>query len=303
MIEISSQPRHISVRRGAIIVSDNETELGQIDLDGVLSMIVTSRGATVTTPMIAEAAARNIPLIICNDRFQPVSVSLPLVQHSDQTRRFEAQALAKKGLKNKIWQKIIKGKVKNQTALLALYQSASVERLNRLHTLIKSGDPQNIEAQAAQVYWPALFGKDFRRDRHRDDVNTLLNYGYAIIRSAMLSAVLSTGLHPTFGIFHKNKNNPLCLVDDLMEPYRPLVDQLVKRLVERGHSTISPTVKRCLASIVTSDQAVVGATSPLFQHMSQLGYALWENLDGQKTAMPMPQLIPELEIEAMVSEC
>lgn len=280
-------------------------ELGQIDLDGVLSVIITSRGATVTTPMIAEAAARNIPLIFCNDRFQPVSVSLPLVQHSDQTRRFEAQVLSKKGLKNKIWQKIVKGKIKNQTSLLTLYRSNSAERLNRLHSMVKSGDPQNIEAQAAQVYWPALFGKDFRRDRQKGDVNGLLNYGYAIIRSSMTNAVLSTGLHPTFGIFHKNKNNPLCLVDDLMEPYRPLVDQLVKRLNERGHTDLTPAVKRCLASLVTSDHTLMGSISPLFQHMSSLSYSLWEVMNGQgtTTTMPMPQLVSELEIEAMVSEC
>jgi len=249
-------------------------------------------------------AARNIPVFLCNEKFQPVSLAQPLIQHGDQTRRFEAQAKTKKGLRNKIWQRLVIGKVRNQHQLLKLCQSGSAERLNRLASSVRPGDPENIEAQAAQVYWPALFGSSFRRDRTREDLNILLNYGYAVIRSSMTSAVLSAGLHPTFGMFHRNRNNPLCLVDDLMEPYRPLVDQVVRRLGERECQDLTPETKRCLASIVTSDQALMGTTSPLFQHMHGLCSALREIIDGQKTSsLPMPQLLPELEVEAMVSSC
>ncbi len=291
------------MRRGSIVVLEGQDELGLIDLDGVLSVIVTSRGASFTSPFVAEMASRNIPLLICNDRYQPVSITLPLIQHSDQNRRFEAQVITKKGVKNKTWQRIVSGKVKNQSALLRLVSSPAAERLKRLSGMIKSGDPENIEAQAARVYWTALLGSNFRRDRNADDINILLNYGYAIIRSSMVSAIISAGLHPTFGIFHKNKNNPFCLVDDLMEPYRPLIDQLIKRLSEKGCITLTPEVKRCLASVVASDQASVGGVSPLLQHMSNLAYSWQEIMSGKNTIMMMPQLIPELEVEVMVSEC
>lgn len=249
-------------------------------------------------------AARNIPVIICNQKFQPVSIAQPIIQHNNQTRRFEAQAKAKKGLKNRIWQRLVIGKVKNQHQLLKLKQSDSAERLNRLASLVKPGDPENIEAQAAQVYWPALFGTDFRRNREEKGINSMLNYGYAIIRSSMTSAVLSAGLHPTFGIFHHNRNNPFCLVDDLIEPYRPMVDQVIYRLEQKGYSDVTPEVKRCLASIATSDQATTGSTSPLFQHMHSLCYTLWEAIEQEKAIpLPMPQLLAELEVEAMVSSC
>lgn len=171
ILEISGQSRRLALRRGAIIVSDDSTELGQIDLDGVLSIIITSHGASLSTPLIAEIASRNIPLIICNSHFQPISISLPITEHSDQTRRYEAQALAKTGVKNRIWQKIVKAKIKNQYELLRSYQLPGAERLNRLRGLVKSGDPQNVEAQSTQVYWPSLFGKTFRRDRHKGDPN------------------------------------------------------------------------------------------------------------------------------------
>ncbi len=119
----------------------------------------------------------------------------------------------------------------------------------------------------------------------------------------MTSAVLSAGLHPTFGIFPRNRNNALCLVDDLMEPYRPLVDQLIKRLNEKGHYDLSPEVKRCLASIVTSDQFSVGKTSPLLKHMSELSFAVCESFCGQPNHMVMPELLSELELEALISQC
>jgi len=303
VIEISGEPRHISLRRGSLVISDSHSELGVVDLDGILSIIVTSRGASLTSPFLTEMGSRNIPVIICNERYQPVSIALPIVQHSDQHRRFQSQAAAKKGLKNKIWQRLIVSKVRNQSALLRLCGSGSAVRLSRLASNVKTGDPENIEAQAAQVYWPNLFGFDFRRDRDLDGINSLLNYGYAIIRSSMISAVISSGLHPTFGLFHKNKNNALCLVDDLIEPYRPLVDQVVKRLSERDCNDLTPSVKRCLASIVNSDQSSIGTTSPLLRHMSNLSYSLWESFNGQKTVMAMPKLMSELEVEALVCEC
>ena len=291
------------MRRGSIIVSDKEAEIGQIDLDNVLSVIITSRGASFTSSIIIEAAERNIPFIICNERFYPISVITPLIHHNEQHVRYEAQATAKTGLKNKFWQWIVINKIKNQYGLLKLHQSNSSERLKRLSGDVKPGDPGNIEAQAAQVYGPALFGKEFRRDRHSEGINSLLNYGYTIIRSSMLRAILASGLHPTFGVFHKNKKNPLCLVDDLMEPYRPIVDQIVKQLAQRGVTTLTSETKRCLASIVAADQSLVGSASPMFRHMHQMAYDLSKLFAGQKVKFDPPQLLSELEVSAIVNQC
>ena len=286
-----------------MIVSDKDAEIGQIDLDGVLAIILTSRGASLTSSLISEAGDRNIPVMICNARFQPVSVITPLIHHNNQHVRYEAQTIAKKGVKNKVWQWIVVNKVRNQFQLLKLYHSGSSERLKRLSTEVKPGDSKNIEAQAAQIYWPALFGNDFRRDRHSDGINSLLNYGYTIIRSSMLRAILTSGLHPTFGVFHKNKKNALCLVDDLMEPYRPIVDQIVKKLQQRGIITLTFEAKRCLAAVVAADQTVIGSVSPMFRHMQQMTYDISELYQGQKIKLNPPQLLSELEVSAIVSQC
>ena len=303
VVEISGEPRHVSLRRGSMIVSDKEAELGQIDLENILSVIITSRGASLTTSLICEAGIRNIPMIICNERFHPVSMVTPVLHHTDQHVRYEAQVSAKKGMKNKFWQWLVTHKVKNQHELLRQYQSPRSERLKRLSVEVKSGDPNNIEAQAAQVYWPALFGKEFRRDRNAEGINSLLNYGYTIIRSAMLRAVLASGLHPTFGVFHKNKKNALCLVDDLMEPYRPIVDQVVKQLEQKGELSLTPEVKRCLAVMVASDQIMVGSVSPLFRHMQQMTYDLSLLFAGQNIKFNPPQLLSDLEVSAIVRSC
>ena len=303
VVEISSEPRHVGIRRGLLTVSDGSSELGTVDLDGVLAILITSRGATLTTPLISEASSRNIPIITCNERFQPVSVSLPLIQHSDQTRRYEAQAAAKKGLKNKIWKQVVASKVRNQSALLGLLNASGAERLKRLAANVRPGDPDNIEAQAAQVYWKELFGKAFRRDRKGDGPNSHLNYGYAVLRSSMTSAVLASGLHPTFGLFHKNKSNPLCLVDDLIEPYRPLIDHVVFRIQEKGLTELTPVAKRALAAVLIADQSRIGSTSPLFKHMHNLSLAISELFIGREASLFFPTLLPELEVEALVSEC
>jgi CRISPR-associated protein Cas1 len=119
----------------------------------------------------------------------------------------------------------------------------------------------------------------------------------------MLRAVLASGLHPTFGVFHKNKKNPICLVDDLMEPYRPIVDHIVKLLEEKSVTTLTVEAKRCLASVVAADQTVTGSVSPMFKHMQQMTYDLSELYQGQKIRLNPPQLLSELEVSAIVSQC
>jgi len=303
VVEISGEPRYLGLQRGSMVVSDKETELGRIDLDNVLSIVLTSRGAMLTSALINETSERNIPIIVCNDKFHPVSLITPLIHHNDQHVRYEAQVIAKKGVNSKVWKWVVSSKVNNQFELLKIHHSSSSERLKRLSMEIKPGDPKNVEAQAAQVYWPALFGRDFRRDRNTDGINSLLNYGYTIIRSSMLRAILASGLHPTFGVFHKNKRNGLCLVDDLMEPYRPIVDQVVKQLELKGVTTLTAETKRCLASIVAADQVGFGSVSPMFRHMQQFSYDLSQLYQGQNIKFNPPKLLSELEVSAIVALC
>ena len=115
---------------------------------------------------------------------------------------------------------------------------------------MKSGDASNIEGQAARIYWKELYGRNFRRDRDGDSPNSLLNYGYAIVRSAIARKICSAGLHPTFGIHHHNRNNPFVLADDLIEPFRPLVDAVVHDLWESGLNEIDRSSKEKILGLM-----------------------------------------------------
>ncbi len=178
------------------------------------------------------------------------------------------------------------------------------ERLTRVRLETKPGDKGNREAVAAQIYWRALFGAAFRRDKDGDGLNALLNYGYAIIRTAMSKAVLATGLHPSFGIHHSHPQNAFCLVDDLIEPYRPLVDQAVKRLDEKGVRVLDQKSKSLLARLVIADTTSADAMSPLAQHKIQLCRAILEAIESAKSpALPFPEIFTPIELEGLVAGC
>lgn len=303
IVEISGESRHLSLNRGFLVVREGERQLGRIDLDTILAVIICSRGASFTNTVLAECASRLIPVLICDNRFQPVSIMVPTDHHFDQNRRYHAQALLKKGGRDRLWQSIVKAKISNQAAVLATVQSPMVERLKRVRSSVKSGDSTNAEAQAAQVYWRAFFGKDFRRDKDGDGINALLNYGYAIIRSAMTRAVFATGLHPTFGLHHSNQNNAFCLVDDLMEPYRPLVDQMVHRLAATGTEILDPPTKGILARLVLADSFSAGTVSPLGQQMLRLCQSLLDNIEGNREPLLMPDIFTPVELAGLVRGC
>ena len=202
-----------------------------------------------------------------------------------------------------MWKQIVIHKVQNQSKTLSYFNLSGTARLERLAKLVKAGDIENIEAQAAQIYWPSLFGKSFRRDRSADDQNILLNYGYTIIRSSMLSAILSVGLNPSISLHHKNRTNPFCLVDDLMEPFRPIIDQIVKRLSEKNILELNKEVKAVLASVVSNDMSYGGSMAAHHQYMIIFVQNYLKVLEEGKGCLDKPQLFTDIELEGILSEC
>jgi CRISPR-associated protein Cas1 len=205
--------------------------------------------------LISALANRGIPLVVCGKNYRPVAVLLPIEQHYEQAKRFQAQTTMGKPRKKSIWQQVIREKVLNQSLILA-HWGAPLPVLDRLARQVRSGDPSNVEAQAARYYWRALFGSEFRRDVDKEGVNAQLNYGYAILRAAVARAVVSAGLHPSLGIFHRDPKNSFQLVDDLMEPFRPIVDSCVRESFPE--TDVSPEVKRRLAAIVELECGMAG---------------------------------------------
>jgi len=225
---------------------------------------------------------------------------MPLNGHSEQSERFRNQINASLPLKKNLWQQTVTAKILNQAALL---KENGVTVQNMLHWAksVTSGDTQNHEARAAAYYWQNLFdvpdlpdGKTgFNRQQGGIPPNNLLNYGYAILRGITARAIVSSGMHPTLGIFHRNKYNAYCLADDIMEPYRPFVDLVVKDIVQTEDNIEELTVelKAQLLGVIAIDVMLDGKRSPLMVAMSRTTNSLYECFSGISRKILYPEYV------------
>ncbi len=280
-VEISQPNIYLSRHRGFMEVSQKKEILGRIPLDDILGLIITGHGCSHSSNILSELAERGIPVSICGSNFMPKALVLPLVGNCRQKIRIQSQAEAGKALKKKLWKQIVQLKLQNQAFVLR-ENNLPYKGLLNMSKRVKSGDPENLEAHGARRYWTALFSKKFKRDKNGGGVNAMLNYAYAIIRSCVARGAVTAGWHPSLGIHHHNTYNPQCLVDDLMEPFRPLGDYVVKQLFSEGHLEISKEVKKTLSKIAVVDVLGESGTSPLFQVIAQLVYSLSAVLSGKK---------------------
>jgi len=236
-LEIAKDPARVALRHGCLIVQREGVPDVSVALFELSAVVLANPQCSITQPAMNALMEAGVPLLVCDGSFLPSGMMLPLRANTLQTQRMIAQAAAKPTLKKRLWQQVVRTKIRAQAAaLVGLHQDDG--GLNALVELVKSGDPTNVEARAAQRYWPLLFrDPEFRRRFEADDQNRLLNYGYAILRAAVGRAICAAGLHPTIGLHHHGRENPFCLADDLIEPYRPLVDgEVAKMAGERGRN-------------------------------------------------------------------
>jgi len=231
--------------------------------------------------------------VICGRNYAPTAILVSLDGHYAQGLRIAAQASASKPMNKQLWTQIVRAKITAQIQMLAIFGLTST-RLDRLVGAVKSGDPDNLEAQAAQVYWPLLLGKGFRRRSEDHDINALLNYGYAVLRAAAARAAAGAGLHPSLSIHHQSRGEAMRLADDLMEPFRPAVDMVARQLWDSGETTLTPPVKRALAAVLQLDYATENGRTPLSVCLSRLAGSLAkvylkesERLDLPKPLRPL----------------
>ena len=252
IVDIATDGRHLSAHRGFLIVEQARQEVGRVPLDDVAAVIVHAHGVTWSTNLIVALAERGAILLLCGPNHSPVAVCLPIDGHHAQNGRMRAQWEAKRPLAKQLWKAIIVAKIRWQGAVLEA-NGRTAGAFDLLARKVGSGDPDNIEAQAARRYWGLLMGEDFRRDREAGGVNALLNYGYAVMRAMCARAVVASGLHPSIGVHHANRGNAFALADDLIEPFRPLVDALVVRMRAAGIDTVTPEAKRAFAGLIALD--------------------------------------------------
>lgn len=288
-------PCHLSLRQEQMLVRSKlfEDDTGKtVPVEDMGMLLMEHAQVTVTQGLLAKLMEHNVAVVHCNEQHHPIGMLLNFQGNSTQTESFIAQAEASKPLKKQLWQQIVKAKVRNQALVLeATGQDAG--RLHKLAQEVRSGDVDNREGVAAVYYWPRLFKSmpGFQRGREEAYPNNVLNYGYAILRAIVARAVVGSGLHPTLGLFHRNRYNAFCLADDLMEPYRPLVDQLVAGMVAdrpRDREELDQEAKIKLLRIPTLDVEMNGRKRPLLVAVSETSASLTRAFLSNETKLALP---------------
>ena len=303
-------PAYLSLRMGQMVIKLPEVESDSNlpeslkrqsevtkPVEDIGVVVLDNRRITITQGLLEALLENNCAVITCDSHSLPIGLMLPLYGNSTQNERFRDQLDASLPLKKQLWQQTIKMKIGNQAAVLAACTANNSPTMQRWADEVRSGDPDNIEGRAAAYYWRNLFAdvaglEHFTRGRDGDAPNNLLNYGYAILRAVVARALVSSGLLPTLGIHHHNRYNAYCLADDVMEPYRPYVDELVYRIVQECGADdleLTKNMKARLLSIPTLEVTIGGKRSPLMVAVTQPTASFYKCFTGELRRISYPE--------------
>ena len=289
-VEFATGGTRLSVEHRQLVIERPDMPKASLPIEDLGVVIVDDGRATYTQAVFLELLEAGATVMVTGRDHLPAGLMLPLDAHHVQTARHRAQVTASEPLKKRTWQALVSAKIRQQAVVLEHFtgESAGLVPMSRR---VRSGDPDNLEAQAAQRYWPRLFGPDFRRDREAEGVNALLNYGYATAR-----AVVAAGLIPSLSVFHHNRSNPFCLADDLLEPYRPFVDWRV-RLMLREFGGEAPGLgtretRGALLSLFNETVVAGGRRTPLLLALHASAASLCRALTGGERGLALPEGLP-----------
>ena len=266
----------------------------RVPIEDIGVVVLDNKQITITQGALGELLGNNVAVITCDEQRMPSGLMLPLECNKTQSERFRHQIEASLPLKKQLWQQTVQMKIQNQSRVLYNCRNLKCGNMEAWVKEVKSGDVDNLEGRAAAFYWKNLFGgiENFNRDREGVPPNNLLNYGYAILRAVVARALVGSGLLPTLGIHHHNRYNAYCLADDIMEPYRPYVDQLVAEMVDSGIdiSTLTTEIKSKLLSIPVIDVVINGRRSPLMIGVATTTASLYKCYSGEIRKIAYPTM-------------
>ena len=302
-----SNPIYLSLQNAQLVLHLPEVESNKtlpeaikkeaertIPIEDIGVVILDNRRITITSGVMEALLENNCAVITCNQKSMPVGLLLPLCGNTTQNERFRSQLEASLPLRKQLWQQTIKQKILNQEYVLRTNTDKETNCMRVWSNDVRSGDPDNLEARAAAYYWRNVFTTypNFVRDREGVPPNNLLNYGYAILRAIIARALVGSGLLPTLGIHHHNRYNAYCLADDIMEPYRPYVDQLVLDIIQCNSeiSDITRDLKMQLLGIPMLDVVINGKRSPLMIAAQQTTASLARCFAGENKRISYPEM-------------
>ncbi len=294
-----------------ITYPDNEMQKITVPIEDIGVVILDAYRLTISQNLISRLLDNNVAIITCNSRRMPQGLMLNLEGNTLQQERFRFQVEASLPLKKQLWQQTIKAKIMNQRALLTrlmaqshLMSNNNLENMQYWADSVRSGDPDNYEARAAAFYWKNIFSEfisDFVRGRHESDPNNLLNYGYAVLRAITARSLVASGLMPTFAIHHHNKYNAYALADDIMEPYRPYVDEIVYNIINNSNNSsddfessdeyrleLTTEIKAEILKLPAIDVIIDGEKSPLMIAMQRTTTSLFYCFAGNSRKILFP---------------
>lgn len=289
-VEISSGPVHLSIKHKQMLLK-KKGDIHSIPVEDLGLLVLSHPAISYTHQLLYELLEQNVAVLFCNRQHMPEGLLLPFEDNQLYQARLQAQTEAKKPLKKRLWQQVVRAKISAQVIVLEEKHGKHFG-LKPLIKKVHSGDPKNVEARAARTYWKSLFqNESFRRNTDGKDLNALLNYGYAIIRAAVARSLTAAGLHPSMGIHHHNQYNAYCLADDMMEPMRPFVDSVVFDLYEKkGVLDISVTrdTKKPLLQLLTKDVIIRDMKYPLLESLHIMAKSLVDCFTGECKVLSFP---------------
>jgi CRISP-associated protein Cas1 len=302
-LEISREPAHLAVRNDQLLLKRDGQTIASVPCEDIGVVLVDHPQTTYTHGALAKLAESDAAVVICGRDHLPAAILLPMVDHSQVVWRLDAQLRISRPLRKNLWKQIVVAKIGAQANILAEELSAK-RKLRALAREVRSGDPTNVEAQAARVYWANwlatsdvknLDTEAFRRDPQAAGVNSFLNYGYAVLRAAIARAIVAAGLLPSLGLHHRNRSNPFCLADDLIEPLRPLVDDRVRELFRQGYDELNQPAKAALLELLTERVSVGGGEEnlgPLMVQLHRYVASLVHCYSGETRELQIPVTLP-----------
>ena len=292
ILDIADRPVRLHSRGRLLVIEAEDKSEVTVPYADLATVVISHPQVTYSQSVLAGLAEANVAFVACDARHMPVAMLLPLVGHTTQCERFAQQAAASLPTCKRLWQQIVRAKIRAQARALHDLRGDH-QGLPDLRSHVRSGDPTNVEAQAGRRYWRALVGDDtFRRDRDAADANRFLNYGYAILRALVARARCAAGLHPGLGIHHHNRYDPFPLADDLMEPFRPVVDRAVVALcAARGpEAELDREAKAALIGALTARFHLAGEQRTLFDILGHVAASLVRVFGGEARELTLPEI-------------
>jgi CRISPR-associated protein Cas1 len=290
IIEISN-PAQLSLKNRQMAVEREGFDSTTIPIEDIGILILDHPQITHTQGLLVACAENNVAVLVCNAKHTPCAILLPLEGNSLHSKTIAQQVQITEPTRKRLWQAIVQAKIREQAKVL-LHATGDSKPLSAYAKRVKSGDPENIEAQASRIYWQRLFGVAFRRDFDAPGINSLLNYGYAVMRAAVARAIVGAGLHPALGLHHHNQYNSFCLADDLIEPLRPAVDLTVYTVCNElyGEPALTPENKRALLEILSKECIINDQRLPLMTSLHHYAASIRKVICGECKRVEIPAL-------------